>query len=84
MWPGASGSAHGRPCIERHFFDLFSLAQDPVLKISKRAHAVLGSYPIIRMAGITPVREMGSAWALTFPGCGLIGYLMALLFLKIF
>lgn len=30
------------------------------------------------------VREMVAAWILTFPGCGLIGYLMALLFMKIF
>jgi PiT family inorganic phosphate transporter len=30
------------------------------------------------------VGEMLSAWALTFPGCGLIGYLMALLFMRIF
>jgi PiT family inorganic phosphate transporter len=30
------------------------------------------------------VKEMVLAWVLTFPGCGIIGYLMALLFMKIF
>jgi PiT family inorganic phosphate transporter len=30
------------------------------------------------------VREMVLAWVLTFPGCGIIGYLMALLFMRIF
>ncbi len=30
------------------------------------------------------VKEMVLAWVLTFPGCGLIGYLMAILFVKIF
>jgi PiT family inorganic phosphate transporter len=28
--------------------------------------------------------EMVYAWVLTFPGCGLIGYLMAKLFMAIF
>ncbi|MDD4715303.1 MAG: inorganic phosphate transporter [Oscillospiraceae bacterium] len=30
------------------------------------------------------VREMVTGWLLTFPGCGLVGFLMAFLFLKIF
>jgi PiT family inorganic phosphate transporter len=30
------------------------------------------------------VKEMASAWILTFPGCGLIGYFMAKLFMMIF
>lgn len=30
------------------------------------------------------VKEMASAWILTFPGCGIIGYLMAKLFMLIF
>ncbi len=30
------------------------------------------------------VREMVLTWILTFPGCGLVGYLMAILFMKIF
>lgn len=30
------------------------------------------------------VREMVIAWVLTFPGCGLIGYIMAKVFIKIF
>ena len=30
------------------------------------------------------VKEMAWAWILTFPGCGLIGYLMAKLFMFIF
>jgi len=30
------------------------------------------------------VKEMAAAWILTFPGCGLLGYLMALIFMEIF
>ena len=30
------------------------------------------------------VREMVLTWVLTFPGCGLIGFLMARLFMEIF
>jgi PiT family inorganic phosphate transporter len=29
-------------------------------------------------------KEMFAAWFLTFPGCGLIGYVMAQMFLKLF
>jgi PiT family inorganic phosphate transporter len=30
------------------------------------------------------VKEMMLAWFLTFPGCGLVGFLMARLFLAVF
>ena len=30
------------------------------------------------------VKEMGLAWILTFPGCGLLGFLMAKLFMILF
>ena len=30
------------------------------------------------------VKEMLMAWVLTFPGCGLIGFLIASLFMRIF
>jgi PiT family inorganic phosphate transporter len=30
------------------------------------------------------VRELALAWILTFPGCGIIGFLMAKLFINIF
>ncbi|MEG0614969.1 MAG: inorganic phosphate transporter, partial [Oscillospiraceae bacterium] len=30
------------------------------------------------------VKEMVLTWVLTFPGCGLIGFLMAKLFMRIF
>jgi PiT family inorganic phosphate transporter len=30
------------------------------------------------------VREMVVAWVLTFPGCGIVGYVMAFIFMKIF
>ena len=30
------------------------------------------------------VKDMALTWVLTFPGCGLIGYLMAKLFMWIF
>jgi len=30
------------------------------------------------------VQEMVFAWVLTFPGCGVVGYLMAYIFMRIF
>ena len=41
-----------------------------------------GEENIIGKLGV--VKEMVSAWILTFPGCGLLGFIMALLFMRIF
>lgn len=65
---------------------LSSLTGMPVSTTHTKTTAIMGVGTAKRLSSLNLgiVREMGSAWALTFPGCGLIGYLMALLFLKIF
>lgn len=63
-----------------------SLSGIPVSTTHTKTTAIMGVGVSRRLSllnwGI--VKEMVSAWILTFPGCGLIGYLMAVLFMKIF
>ncbi len=58
----------------------------PVSTTHTKATAIMGvgAARSLRKVNWSVVREMALAWALTFPGCGLIGWAMALLFLKIF
>jgi len=58
----------------------------PVSTTHTKTTAIMGVGAAKRLSSVNwgIVREMVSAWVLTFPGCGLIGFLMALLFMKIF
>lgn len=58
----------------------------PVSTTHTKTTAIMGVGAAKRLSSVNwgVVREMVSAWILTFPGCGLIGYLMAILFMKIF
>lgn len=58
----------------------------PVSTTHTKTTAVMGVGAAKRISSVNwgIVKEMISAWILTFPGCGLIGFLMALLFLNIF
>jgi len=58
----------------------------PVSTTHTKTTAIMGVGAAKRVSSVNwgVVREMVSAWILTFPGCGLIGFLMALLFMKIF
>lgn len=58
----------------------------PVSTTHTKTTAIMGVGAAKRLSSVNwgVVREMISAWILTFPGCGAIGFLMAVLFMKIF
>jgi len=58
----------------------------PVSTTHTKTTAIMGVGAAKRISSVDwgIVGEMVLAWILTFPGCGLIGYLMALLFMRIF
>jgi PiT family inorganic phosphate transporter len=58
----------------------------PVSTTHTKTTAIMGVGAAKRVSSVNwgIVREMLSAWILTFPGCGVIGFFMALLFMKIF
>lgn len=63
-----------------------SLAGIPVSTTHTKTTAIMGVGAARRLTAVDwgVVEEMGLTWVLTFPGCGLIGYLMAQLFTRIF
>lgn len=65
---------------------LSSLLGLPVSTTHTKTTAIMGVGVANRFSSVnwSTVKEMVLAWILTFPGCGLVGYLMALLFMKIF
>ena len=58
----------------------------PVSTTHTKTTAVMGVGAAKRISSVNwgIVKEMIMAWILTFPGCGLIGFLMAILFMSIF
>ncbi|MDD4564690.1 MAG: inorganic phosphate transporter [Eubacteriales bacterium] len=58
----------------------------PVSTTHTKTTAIMGVGAARRLTAVNwgIVREMITAWILTFPGCGAIGFFMALLFMKIF
>lgn len=65
---------------------LASLTGIPVSTTHTKTTAIMGVGASKRLSAINwaVVKEMVWAWLLTFPGCGLLGYLMVLLFQRIF
>ncbi|NMC57443.1 MAG: inorganic phosphate transporter, partial [Eubacteriaceae bacterium] len=63
-----------------------SLTGIPVSTTHTKTTAIMGVGSAKRLSNVnlSIVKDMLTAWFLTFPGCGLIGFLMALLFIKIF
>lgn len=63
-----------------------SLTGIPVSTTHTKTTAIMGVGAAKRLSSVNwgVVKEMGLAWVLTFPGCGLIGFIMAKLFLRIF
>lgn len=63
-----------------------SLTGMPVSTTHTKTTAIMGVGAAKRLSSLNwgIVKEMLMAWALTFPGCGLVGYLMSKLFLFIF
>lgn len=63
-----------------------SLFGIPVSTTHMKTMSIMGVGAAKRISSINwnIVKEMVTAWILTFPGCGLLGYLMSYLFMKIF
>lgn len=63
-----------------------SLTGVPVSTTHTKTTAIMGVGAARRISSVNwgVVKEMVFTWVLTFPGCGLIGFLMAKLFMKIF
>ena len=63
-----------------------SLTGVPVSTTHTKTTAIMGVGAAKRLRSVNwgVVREMVLTWVLTFPGCGLIGFLMAELFMRIF
>lgn len=58
----------------------------PVSTTHTKTTAIMGVGASKRISSVnwSVVKEMVYAWILTFPGCGLLGFLMAYIFMKIF
>ena len=58
----------------------------PVSTTHAKTTAIMGVGAVKRLSAInfSVVKEMGLTWLLTFPGCGLIGFIMAQLFIWLF
>lgn len=63
-----------------------SVAGVPVSTTHTKTAAIMGVGAARRLSAVNwnIVKDMGAAWILTFPGCGLLGYVMARLFMRIF
>lgn len=65
---------------------LSSLTGMPVSTTHTKTTSIMGVGAARRLSSLNwgVVKEMITAWILTFPGCGLVGFIMAKLFLLIF
>ncbi|MDF2537660.1 MAG: putative rane protein [Herbinix sp.] len=65
---------------------LASFAGIPVSTTHTKTTAIMGVGASKRLSNVNwgVVKEMTAAWILTFPGCGLLGFIMSYIFMKIF
>ncbi|WMJ90073.1 inorganic phosphate transporter [Anaerocolumna sp. MB42-C2] len=58
----------------------------PVSTTHTKTTAIMGVGASKRVSSVnwSVVQEMAAAWVLTFPGCGVVGFLMAYIFMRIF
>jgi len=58
----------------------------PVSTTHTKTTAIMGVGSAKRISSVnwSIVKEMVLTWVLTFPGCGIVGYAMALIFMNIF
>ena len=80
-YQGFSADLAGAGCLL-----LSSLTGIPVSTTHTKTTAIMGVGAAKRLSSVNwgIVKEMVLTWVLTFPGCGIIGYLMANLFMWIF
>ncbi len=78
---GFGADAAGAICLL-----LASVTGIPVSTTHTKTTAIMGVGAAKRMSSVnwSIVKEMAYAWILTFPGCGLLGFIMSYLFMKIF
>ena len=65
---------------------LSSLTGIPVSTTHTKTTAIMGVGAARRMSNVnwSVVKELVLTWVFTFPGCGLLGYIMASIFLRVF
>ncbi len=80
-YQGFSADVAGAGCLL-----LSSLTGIPVSTTHTKTTAIMGVGAAKRLSSVNwgVVKEMVMTWVLTFPGCGLIGFLMAKLFIWLF
>ncbi len=80
-YQGFSADLAGSVCLL-----ISSISGLPVSTTHTKTTAIMGVGAARRMSSVNwgVVREMVLAWVLTFPGCGVIGFLMAKLFIAVF
>lgn len=80
-YQGFSADLAGAGCLL-----VSSLTGIPVSTTHTKTAAIMGVGASKRLSNVNwgVVKEMVLTWVLTFPGCGLIGFLMAKLFMRIF
>jgi len=80
-YQGFSADIAGASCLL-----ISTLTGLPVSTTHTKTTAIMGvgASKNIKRVNWSVVKEMVLTWVLTFPGCGLLGYLMALLFMWIF
>lgn len=80
-YQGFSADIAGALCLL-----LASLTGIPVSTTHTKTTAIMGVGAAKRLSAVnwSVVKEMVFAWVLTFPGCGLIGFIMAKIFMAIF
>ncbi len=81
VYQGASADIAGAGCLL--VSSVFGL---PVSTTHTKTTAIMGVGASKRLSNVNwgVVKEMIFAWILTFPGCGLLGYLATLIFMQIF
>lgn len=80
-YQGFSADLAGAVCLL-----VSSILGVPVSTTHTKTTAIMGVGASKRLSSVNwgVVKEMVAAWVLTFPGCGIVGYVMAYLFMKIF
>jgi PiT family inorganic phosphate transporter len=80
-YQGFSADAAAAGCLL-----IASILSLPVSTTHTKTTSIMGVGASKRLSSVnwSIVKEMVAAWVLTFPGCGLVGYLTAYIFMKIF
>ena len=80
-YQGFSADVAGAVCLL-----ISSLSGIPVSTTHTKTTAIMGVGASKRLRNVnwSVVRDLVLTWAFTFPGCGILGFLVAKLFLRIF